>query len=566
MKIASIDVGTNSFHLLIGRITADGRVESIDRAKEMVRLGDSAFHGGVISPEAFARGSETLRAFRKLADRHGCDAVVAVATSAVREAQNGGDFVRAMSDQTGVDLQVISGDEEARLIYLGARPTLGLSGRRALLCDIGGGSVEVMVCDGRELYHQRSLKLGVLRLLQKVSTDPLSPEEHLRLAEHCHRALLRVAAPMLRIGFEFIAISAGTARALAELAGPPASRQGPGMATGTGRQGQGTTTTTTTGTGSSPGPWMESAQAGHGSKLRVVPFADIYALERRLCGMTSAERAKIPGLDPRRIDSILPGVVLVRSLLEVFHADEYVLCETALREGLIHDYAIRNRTGIQLVDEFPDLRRRSVVGLMRRTHVLQPHAEHVARLSLDLFRGLRPLHHLANADGELLEFGALLHDVGFYIAASRHHKHGQYLIENSGLSGFSPEEISLLSQMVRYHRKSMPKETHQPYGQLPEELKRKVRVLAGILRVADGLDRTCQRLVQGVRCRIGAKEIELVLATRFGRDLELELWSARRKGDLLQEEFGRKLRLVIEEAPQEGDGAPEGDGEDDEAI
>ena len=516
MRIAAIDVGTNSFHLMIGRVSADGRVESIDRAKEMVRLGDSAFRGGVISPEAFTRATDALRSFRKLAERHSCDAILAVATSACREAQNGGDFVRAMRDETGVDLRVISGEEEARLIYLGARGSLPLDKKRVLLCDIGGGSVEIMVCDSREIYHQRSLKLGVLRLLERVTTDPISQEERARLSEHCHRVLEQVGVPMRRIGYDFVTISAGTARALAELLGPT--------------------------------PKLEAG------KQRLVRFTDVLALEQRLCALTTAERTKLPGLDPRRYDSIVTGVILVRSLLEVFHADEYTLCEAALREGLIQDYALRNRSGIQLVDEFPDLRRRSVVALMRRSHVLQPHAEHSARLALDLFRGLRPLHKLANADGELLEFAALLHDVGYYIAASRHHKHGQYLIENADLTGFSAEEITLLALVVRYHRKATPKETHSPYGQLGDAQKRKVRLLAALLRVADGLDRTCRRLVRGVRCRIGEREVELVLSTR-GEDLELELWAARRKGDLLQEVLGRKVRFVVEEQ-HDGDEDP----------
>lgn len=532
MKIAAIDVGTNSFHLLIGQVSAEGQVVAIERAKDMVRLGDSAFRGGVISPDAFQRAADALRAFKRLSERHHCDAIVAVATSATREADNGGDFVRAMRDETGIDLQVISGDEEARIIYLGARSVLPLGSKRVLLCDIGGGSVEVMVGDARELYFQRSLKLGVLRLVQRFKGDTPTPDERMQLAEYCHRMLDKVAAPMQRIGFDFVAISAGTARALAELLAqqPPA---GPG-----------------TGQGPAPAPVTGP---------RVVRFADIYALEQRLCSLPSVERARLPGLDPRRVDSIVAGVILVRTLLESFHADEYVLCEAALREGLIYDYAARNRPGIQLVDEFPDLRRRSVVSLMRRTQVRMPHAQQVTRLSLDLFRGLRPLHGLPNADGELLEFAALLHDCGFYIAASKHHKHGQYLIENMGLQGFQPGEIALLAQTVRYHRKSTPKDTHAPFMALPDTLRRKVRVLSALLRVADGLDRTGRQLISSVRCRILSKEIELVLSPartdsaggHVGPDeLELELWSARRKADLLEEVFRRKARFLIADAPQ----------------
>ncbi|MFO0579473.1 MAG: Ppx/GppA phosphatase family protein [Polyangia bacterium] len=521
MKIAAIDCGTNSFHLLIGQVNAEGQVIAIDRAKDMVRLGDSTFRSGVISAESFARAADALRTFRRIAESHGCDATIAVATSATREADNGGDFVRAMRDETGIDLQVISGEEEARLIYLGARSALPLAGRRALLIDIGGGSVELMVCDARELYFQRSLKLGVLRLLSHLRGDPPSQDERAQLAELCHRQLEKIAGPMLRIGFDLVALSSGTARALAELIAPPSP---PRPADGSVRERE-------------PPP-------GAKDRARIVRFSDIYALEQRLCSLPSTERSRLAGLDPRRVDSIVAGVILVRSLLEVFHADEYMLCEAALREGLIYDYAAKNRPGIQLVDEFPDLRRRSVVGLMRRTHVREPHAQHVARLALDLFRGLRPLHGLPNADGELLEFAALLHDIGFYIAASKHHKHGEYLIENVGLPGFSDEETHLLAQIVRYHRKSTPKDSHENFVALSDSLQRKVRVLAGLLRIADGLDRTNRQLVRGIRVRILSKEIELVLSVGNAEDLELEVWSARRKADLMSEVFRRKVHLL----------------------
>lgn len=528
MRIAAIDCGTNSFHLLIGQINADGQVIAIDRAKDMVRLGDSTFRTGVISAEAFERAAEALRTFRRIAESHTCDGIIAVATSATREADNGGEFVRAMRDETGIDLQVISGEEEARLIYLGARAALPLASRRALLVDIGGGSVELMVCDARELYFQRSLKLGVLRLLQQLKGDPPSPDERAQLAALCHRELEKIAGPMLRIGFDMVALSSGTARALAELITPPSPPR------------------PLEGVREAPREPVRESKDGK-DRGRLVPFADIYALEQRLCSVSSVERSRLAGLDPRRTDSIVAGVILVRSLLEVFHADEYVLCEAALREGLIYDYAAKNRPGIQLVDEFPDLRRRSVVSLMRRTQEREPHVQHVARLSLDLFRGLRPLHALPNSDGELLEFAALLHDIGFYIAASKHHKHGQYLIENVGLPGFSKEETQVLAQLVRYHRKSTPKakEGHESFAALSETLQRKVRVLAALLRLADGLDRTSRQLVHGVRVRILSKEIELVLSVS-AEDLELELWAARRKADLAEEVFRRKVRLLVQ--------------------
>ena len=513
MKIAAIDCGTNSFHLLVARVSADGSVEPLERAKEMVRLGDSAFRG-YITPESFQLGVDTIRRFRSIAERSACDAIVAVATSAVREADNGGDFVRVIRDETGIELAVIGGDEEARLIYLGARSSLHLGGRRALIVDIGGGSVELVVGDAHKAYYSTSLKLGVLRLLaDHKPSDPITPDQRTRLAEHLHRALEAPTAAVRRIGFDLLAMTSGTARQVAELVSaataPVANREA--------------------------------------VKDKRVPFRALYTLEDRLCSMAAPERLKVPGLDAKRVDSIVPGIILVRSLLEVLHADEYLLCDSALREGLVVDYASRNRPGIQLVDEFPDLRRRSVVRLARRCQVNWPHAEHVARLALDLFRGTRPLHNLPNADGELLEFAALLHDVGFHIAASKHHKHTAYLIENADLQGFSTEEVQLLAQMARYHRKATPKDTHEGFAKLDGRNRQRVRILASLLRVADGLDRSYAQLVRGVRCVVTDRAVELVIsgATDAKVEPEVEMYSARRKRDLFEETLGRKLRFVL---------------------
>jgi len=509
VKVAAIDVGTNSFHLLIARVGVEGRIEVLDRAKDMVRLGESAFlGGGVISPDAFARGTEALRAFKRLIDRHQCDAVVAVATSAVREAQNGGEFVRAMRDSTGIEPRVVRGDEEARLVYLGARGSLDFRGRRALLCDVGGGSVELIVGDARDSYAVVSLKLGVLRLMEKVTTDPITPDERTKLALECHRAVDAVAPPLRRVGFDFVAMTSGTAHAIGDLIAQAKARPG------------------------------EPRPSGN----RRVAFKDVLALEEQLAARTQAERARM-GIDPKRLDTIVPGAILVRSILEVFHADEMTLCDSALREGLVADWVARNRPGIQLVEEYPDLRRRSVYGLARRCGVHEGHAEQVARLALDIFRGTRLLHGLPNADGELLEFAALLHDAGYHISPSRHHKHGEYLISNYDMKGFTADEVTVLAQIVRYHRKATPKQDHAGFAALSPSLRRKVKVLAAILRVADGLDRSYGRLVRGVHVEVGDKAVTLrVVATG---DTALEVWGARRKRDLFEEIFARKMKVEV---------------------
>jgi len=503
MKIAAVDVGTNSLHLLIARVGADGILEPLDRVKEMVRLGDTAFKG-MISPEVMARGVETLKRFREAADRTGCDALIAVATSATREAENGGDFVRAVRDETGIELNVIGGDEEARLIYLGARAGLNLSGKRALIVDIGGGSVELIVGGARELQLSTSLKLGVLRLLDQMQlADPITPDQRARLAEQLHRALEAPLAQARGVGFDLVAMTSGTARAVGDLC---------------------------------PGDKTVAS--------RVVAFKDVFALEDRLCSMTAAERVRLPGLDARRVDSIVPGVILVRSLLEVAHADEYVVCDSALREGLVYDFVQRHQPDVRIIDEVPDLRRRTVIQTARRYQVNFAHAEQVARLALDLFRGTRTLHNLPNSDGELLEFASLLHDIGFHISSSKHHKHGAYLIANTEMKGFTTDEVTLLSQVVRYHRKATPKESHDPWGKLSQPLRQRIRVLAAILRVADGLDRGYAQRLRSVRCRVNDKSVDLALSTPT--DPDLEIWGARRKRDLFEEVFDRKLRFLVE--------------------
>src|SRR5262252_10634500 len=227
MRIAALDVGSNSFHLVVADVGTGGHINVLDRSKEMVRLGDSTLHHGVIPPEVFRRGLDALRALRRIADRHNVDALIAVATSAVREAQNGGEFVRAAHDEVGIEIRVVRGDEEARLIYLGARGSLDLGKRRVAILDLGGGSLEVILADAQELYFAASLKLGVIRLAETCPvSDPPTPRERAQLAERARSLLEPVIARVRAMGFDFVAFTSGTASALASLLGLERERAG----------------------------------------------------------------------------------------------------------------------------------------------------------------------------------------------------------------------------------------------------------------------------------------------------------------------------------------------------
>jgi exopolyphosphatase/guanosine-5'-triphosphate,3'-diphosphate pyrophosphatase len=515
VRIAALDIGSNSFHLVVAQVETGGRIEILDRAKEMVRLGDSTLRTGVIPPEVFRRGLEALGSLRRIADRHRPDALIAVATSAVRESQNGGEFVRAARDDLGIDIRVIRGQEEARLIYLGARGSLNLGGRRVALFDLGGGSIEVILADAQECYFTASLKLGVIRVSEECTlSDPPTARELTMLRDRARSKLEPVMARVRAMGFDFVAFTSGTASALAGL--------------------------------------LRVGRGGGGSGMpATLPLKGLFDLERKLAAMTAAERAVMPGLDARRADTILPGAVILRTALDLARADEAVLCDTALREGIIAEYIATNRPGILLVEEFPDLRRRSVMELARRCRFHEPHAQQVARLALSLFHQTRELHGLSNSDGQLLEYAALLHDIGFYISASRHHRHTEYLIESHDMTGFSKDEVAIIALVARHHRKAGPKPHQGAFARLSKPGRQKVRALAAILRIADSLDRTHANLVRAVRCTIHQKTIEL--RVEADEDPELELWAARRKGDLFEALTGRKLRFAVDAVSDAGD-------------
>src|SRR3954469_11705291 len=506
MRIAALDVGSNSFHLIVADVATGGHINVLDRAKEMVRLGDSTLHHGVIPPEVFRRGLDALRALRRIADRHNVDALMAVATSAVREAQNGGEFVRAARDEAGIDIRVIRGDEEARLIYLGARGSLDLGKQRVALFDLGGGSLEVILADAQELYYTASLKLGVIRLAETCPcSDPPTSRERAQLAERVRSMLDPVVTRVRAMGFDFVAFTSGTASALASIL---------------------------------------RADKDTGSGKSTIALEDLQALEQRLGSTSIAARARLTGLDARRADTIYGGAVVFRTALELAGAEQGTLCETALREGIIADYVATHRPGMLLVEEFPDLRRRTVMELARRCQFREDHGTHVARLALSIFDQTRRLHKLATGDGELLEYAALLHDIGFYISPHRHHRHSEYLIKSHAMTGFSRSEVEIIALTARYHRKAEPRRGHGPIKTVSKADSRRVRYLAAILRVADALDRTHARLVRAVRCSISTRTVEVRVDA--DGDPELELWAARRKGDLFEALAGRKLRFAVD--------------------
>ena len=493
MKLAAIDIGTNSVHMVLVEVNPDHGLSVIDRQKTMVRLGQGLFDTMRISERAFADGIDVLRRYVKLAESRGVEEILAVATSATREAENGTEFLDATFRETGILPRVISGTEEARLIFLAVRHALDLQNERTLVLDIGGGSVEVSLGTHSAVFMNESLRLGVQRLLDHHGTSaPLSMRELYELQGYVHGAAAEVMSQAHKLGFDRVVGTSGTIRTLGEAAHLS--------------------------TGGSP---FRSLNA------QTVRRRDLRELTRRLVELDSAKRAKVEGIGEARADTIHLGGVLLCELLEMAEVEELTLCDASLREGVIWDYLERHGRAPTTHTPIPDPRRRSIVELARKYERDDPREHHIARLALELFDQTVEIHGLGGYERELLEFAALVHGVGRQIGYADRHRHSRYIVRNSPLRGFTDDEIELLGLIVFYHRQERPKNSHDRLARLEPEEQRLVKVLSGMLRLAVALDRGHSQLVKRLRCYVFPTRIDVIVDGPG--DLELELLAARDK-------------------------------------
>jgi exopolyphosphatase/guanosine-5'-triphosphate,3'-diphosphate pyrophosphatase len=507
MRIAAIDIGSNSVHMIVCRIRPDLSFEVIDSEKDMIRLAAGGLDGRRLPEPSLVAAMQTLSKFKRLAESHGVDEIIAAATSAVREASNGAEFVSAVRRQLGIRVRVISGTEEARLIHLAAAYATGVGSRSTVVIDIGGGSCEITLGTAHRMQAGRSFKLGVIRMTERfVTTDPLSKRDERRLEKHIRRETSPYLRQLAKRGFRRVIGTSGTILALGSLA-------------------------------------LGAKRMPEEVRNLRVEARDLRRLRKRLTSMTLEERLKMPGLDPRRADLSVAGSVLIDTLLTALGADGLALCDFALREGLVLDYMQRNAGHIHTVDRYPDVRRRSVVELGERCHYIPAHARQVVKLSLALFDGTRDAHGLGDREREWLEYAALLHDIGGLISYERHHRHSQYLITNGDLRGFEPEEIAIIGLVARYHRQATPKKSHADFAALPRDRRRIVRILAAILRLAEGLDRSHAQVISSLTVAAEADRLLIRVASRG--DAQLERWVAERHASPLAELFDCQIGFEV---------------------
>src|SRR5437867_2682491 len=341
--------------MVIVEVGASGAFRVIDRETEMARLGTGTLSTGVLPDEAFQRAVAILKAYRRLAEIHGVDEIRAVATSAIREAQNGEDFLEHVTRKVGIWLRAIPGEEEARLVYLAALNSIHAGGPKVVVIDIGGGSVELALGRGRAVKVAASEKLGVLRMTERfLRSDPVSPAEEQALVRHVRKTIEPLTKRLRREGFDAVVGTSGTILALGRLAAG-----------------------------------LETGQRPESLHHVTVSADSLAAVRRRLVRLDLRGRMKVPGLDRRRADIIVAGAIGLGTLLDLLRARRLILCEWALREGILVDYIQRHPSTLAKAEAYPDVRRRSVLQLAERCRCDGAHSGHVARLALSLFDGTR---------------------------------------------------------------------------------------------------------------------------------------------------------------------------------
>ncbi|TWJ16855.1 Ppx/GppA phosphatase family protein [Geobacter argillaceus] len=505
-RLAAIDIGTNSIRCIVVEADQRGTFRILDDEKATVRLGEGLNETGIIAPAAWQRAMDDLSRLKKIIDGYGVSVIEAVATSAVRKAANGKAFIAAVRDGVGLEIRAISGEEEAELAALSAFNNFELGGGRHLLVDIGGGSLELVTTVGQHIEEIFSLELGAVYLTETfLKADPLPAADLLRLRRHVRKTLKQAFADERPIIPTFVG-SGGTITSIAVMTA--ISRK-------------------------------EAYGSVHGYELLRSDVVHILAM---LLRKSVKERRAVPGLNPDRADIIVAGVVVIDELMEFCQANLLKVNERGIREGLILR-GLRTH-GLIPGERKPRSWRESVLEFAASCHYDEKHSLQVARLALDIFKAVAKPFKLGDRDRHILEAAAILHDIGYFINYSSHHKHSYHLIRHGDLFGFTPRERELIANVARYHRKSLPKKKHETFMRLSSRDRELVAKLGGILRLADGLDR--RRVSSVVTIEPLFSPSRLVLRLHSDSDISVEIFGGSAKCDLFQESFG--LKLVLEPA------------------
>jgi exopolyphosphatase/guanosine-5'-triphosphate,3'-diphosphate pyrophosphatase len=502
-NIAAIDVGTNSFHLIVVEYSSStGQFRTLAREKELVRLGSGSTDMKYLSENAMTRGIQALRLFKKIAEAFNAP-IRAIATSAVREALNQEEFIRRAKTEAGIKIEIASGVEEARMIYLGVVQALPVFNKKVLCIDIGGGSTEYVIGKKNKILTSNSIKLGAVRLTDRFFPSGRVTEKSIK---ECRKYVRGMLTPIVRevgkFDYQQVIGSSGTIMNLAKII-------------------------------------LSTRGERNEQSLNNVQFTNkelFSAVEQILSLQNSDERVKIEGLDQSRADIIPAGAIILEQSFKEFGITELTVSEYALREGIIFDTMEKAKKRPSF-HHLSDIRYNSVLNLSQQFHNEIKHGKQVAELALKIFDQTEKLHHLSINEREYLEVAALLHEIGLAISHALHHRHSYYIIKNAELMGFTENEKEIIANAARYHRKSHPKIKHDGFRLLSLEDQQLVSKLAAILRIADGLDRTHNGKIVDVKIKSVGKKLRFQISTKNKKDIEIEFWGAERKKYLFEDIF-----------------------------
>lgn len=506
-NLGFMDIGTNSIRLMLVKINPNGSRTLMREEKEVVRLGEHEFGTGLLHPVAMKRTAIVCKRFVEAARSYGVTEIHTVATSAMRDARNRNDLLQVLEKEIAPDVSVISGKEEARLIYLGVSSGVQIGNNPSLFIDIGGGSTEISAGDQYDHSYLDSIKLGAIRVSTLFPGNEADGTVDLgtysEMKDFCRKKLVKTRMLLEGGKWEYVFGSSGTIQNLAEISG-------------------------------------KLFGGGTGMGGMMLGLKDLRKVSGHLRELPLVERREVPGINPSRADIIVGGAAVLETVMEELGVEELITSKRGLRHGLMID--VLTRKGLY-PKEGMSVRYRSVLHLARGCNFDEDHSKKVQELTLDLFdsAGEIGLHDLGGEDRELMEHAALLHDIGNLISFRKHHHHTYYIIMNSELLGFNMKEVTILANVTRYHRKRAPKEKDLKTDGLDSRSRQKVRVMAAMLRLAENLDRAHRGLIKKARF-VDMKDGEALLKVEAGEDCQLERWGINSNRDIFREMVGYDLK------------------------
>jgi exopolyphosphatase/guanosine-5'-triphosphate,3'-diphosphate pyrophosphatase len=505
IRLSAIDIGSNSIRQTIADVSPTGIIRVVDEMKAAPRLGAGLSKRGSIGEIAIQNALSTLSRMATLANQLGVKRTEVVATSAVREASNGDQFLRLVRSETGLKIKILRGEDEARLAFRSALAHFDLAVGRAVVMDIGGGSLELALSADGLVDRLISLPLGAIRTTERYLGDGGKKKGMRKLRKNV-REELRQRLSARHWHSARIICSGGTFTTLASIY---LARIG-----------------------------MESAKTVHGT---VIPLFELEHIVDMLHNMSPEERQAVPGLSAARSDIIVGGLAVAAEVAARVEAKELVVSGYGIREGILLESA-------QVAPSPADpgeARERSVRELAERSHYEEMHSKHVQMLALQIFDSIGQRLGCTPDDRRLLSDAALLHDIGYHISYDKHNKHSYHLIEHAELLGVTPAEQIIVANVARYHRGAEPKKKHVNFGGLDKPMRETIRRLAAILRIADGYDRGHASAIAEIRVRWMERALRLTaVPARPNATLRLELWGAARKSQLLSEVAGVPVEIV----------------------